>query len=220
MRSRIRTTRTNRLSAASGDGTISALRTRDRGGHDSARRREGQMRRTTPDLVGRRKKVFDRISVGLLVLTVLYVLWTNYVVFVGGNLPLTSISLGQGSTGAGFVMLPVGALLFTLVIWFVLDGIILNLLHAFLLATSHPRRTRPGAPRGRGKKAAAQRSAASSAVGSTPGVAPTQTFPSVQGSAPTAGPGPAQGSASTQGSASDEGSAPVSWSPPANPIRH
>src|SRR4051794_28149066 len=122
------------------------LRTRHRGRHDSARRREGQMRRTTPDLVGRRKKVFDRISIGLLVLTVLYVLWANYVVFVGGNLPLTSISLGQGSTGAGLTMLFIGDFIAVLAIWFVIDGVLLTLLH-MVLRRGKPNTQTPIPPR-------------------------------------------------------------------------
>lgn len=92
------------------------------------------MRRTTPDLVGSRKTIYKYVSVGLLVLTIGYVLWTNYIVFVGGNLPLTPISLGTGSTGAGLTMMLVGDLILVLLIWFVLDGLLLNLLHLVLRA--------------------------------------------------------------------------------------
>jgi hypothetical protein len=114
------------------------------------------MRRTTPDLVGRRQTVYVTTSRVLLGLTILYVLWTNYVVFVGGNLPLTSIDLGAGSAGAGTVMLAVGDLTAVLVLWFVLDAALLNLLH-FVLRHGHGRRrpvpvpvpdqgTRPSSP--------------------------------------------------------------------------
>lgn len=90
------------------------------------------MRRTTPDLVGSRATVYRGASAVLLGLTVGYVLWTNYVVFVGGNLPLTPISLGEGSTGAGLFMLPVGDLIAVLALWFLIDGLLLNALHAVL----------------------------------------------------------------------------------------
>jgi hypothetical protein len=97
------------------------------------------MRRTTPDLVGRRQTVYVTTSRVLLGLTILYVLWTNYVIFVGGNLPLTSIDLGAGSAGAGTVMLAVGDLTAVLVLWFVLDAALLNLLH-LVLRHGHGRR--------------------------------------------------------------------------------
>jgi hypothetical protein len=104
------------------------------------------MRRTTPDLVGQRKKIYNGVSVGLMALSLVYVLWTNYVVFYGGNLPLTPISLGAGSVGAGLVMLPFGDLILLMIIWFVIDGVLLNLLH-MVLRTGNVRRggrrTRP-----------------------------------------------------------------------------
>jgi hypothetical protein len=99
------------------------------------------MRRTTPDLVGQRKTIYSAVSIGLLALSVLYVLWANYVVFVGGNLPLTSISLGEGSTGAGLTMLFIGDLIAIMVLWFVVDGTLLNLLHMVLRTGGRSRRT-------------------------------------------------------------------------------
>jgi hypothetical protein len=101
------------------------------------------MRRTTPDLVGRRQSTYLTASRVLLGLTVLYVLWTNYVVFVGGNLPLTPIDLGGGSTGAGLFMLAVGDLIAVLVIWFVIDAALLNVLHLVLRRGSGSRRPIP-----------------------------------------------------------------------------
>lgn len=92
------------------------------------------MRRTTPDLVGQRKTIYQAVSAALLALTIGYVLWTNYVFFVGGNLPLTSISLGGGSTGAGLTMLFIGDLAAVMLLWFLLDGVVLNLLHMVLRA--------------------------------------------------------------------------------------
>jgi hypothetical protein len=102
------------------------------------------MRRTTPDLVGQRKTIYSAVSIGLLALSVLYVLWTNYVVFVGGNLPLTSISLGEGSTGAGLTMLFIGDLIAIMLLWFLVDGTLLNLLHMALRA-GNPK-SRPTVP--------------------------------------------------------------------------
>jgi hypothetical protein len=101
------------------------------------------MRRTTPDLVGRRQSTYLTASRVLLGLTVLYVLWTNYVVFVGGNLPLTPIDLGGGSTGAGLFMLAVGDLIAVLIIWFVIDAALLNVLHLVLRRGSGSRRPIP-----------------------------------------------------------------------------
>jgi hypothetical protein len=97
------------------------------------------MRRTTPDLVGQQKKIYNGVSVGLMALSLVYVVWTNYVVFNGGNLPLTAISLGTGSVGAGLVMLPFGDLILLMIIWFVIDGVLLNLLH-MVLRTGNVRR--------------------------------------------------------------------------------
>jgi hypothetical protein len=102
------------------------------------------MRRTTPDLVGQRKTIYSAVSIGLLALSVLYVLWTNYVVFVGGNLPLTSISLGEGSTGAGLTMLFIGDLIAIMLLWFLVDGTLLNLLHMALRAGKP--KSRPAVP--------------------------------------------------------------------------
>src|SRR4051794_28057867 len=85
----------------------------------------GRMRRTTPDLTGPRKTVYHVVSIGLMTLTVLYVLWTTYVVFVGGNLPLTGIDLGEGSTGGGLAMLFVGDLFIVLLVWLILDQLLL-----------------------------------------------------------------------------------------------
>src|SRR4051794_20043718 len=105
------------------------------------------MRRTTPDLVGQQKQIYRGVSIALLVLSIGYVLWTNYVVFVGGNLPLTSIHLSDGSTGGGLMMLLIGDLALLLVIWFVIDGVILNLLHVVLLkGAPRNRRTASAAP--------------------------------------------------------------------------
>jgi hypothetical protein len=92
------------------------------------------MRRTTPDLVGSRKRIYRDVSIVLMALTIAYVLWTNYVIFVGGNLPLTSISLGNGSTAAGLTMLFVGDLIVVIAVWFLVDGVILNLVHMILRA--------------------------------------------------------------------------------------
>src|SRR3954468_11290795 len=92
------------------------------------------MRRTTPDLTGPRKTVYHVVSIGLMTLTVLYVLWTTYVVFVGGNLPLTGIDLGEGSTGGGLAMLFIGDLIIVLLVWLILDQLLLNLLYMALLA--------------------------------------------------------------------------------------
>lgn len=98
------------------------------------------MRRTTPDLTGQRKTVFRTISAVLLGLTVLYALWTNYVAFFGGNLPLTPIDLGEGSVGFGLTMLVIGDLMLVLVLWVVVDAVLLNLLHMVLLAGQRPSR--------------------------------------------------------------------------------
>lgn len=99
------------------------------------------MRRTTPDLTGQRKTIYRTASAVLLGLTVLYALWTNYVAFVGGNLPLTPIDLGEGSTGFGLVMLAIGDLILVLVLWVVVDAVLLNLLHMVLLAGQRPTRS-------------------------------------------------------------------------------
>jgi hypothetical protein len=103
-------------------------------GQRHADQQEAEMRRTTPDLVGTRKTIYSYVSIGLLALTIAYVLWANYIVFVGGNLPLTSISLGDGSTGAGLTMLFVGDLIAVIVLWFVVDAVLLSLLHMVLRA--------------------------------------------------------------------------------------
>lgn len=91
------------------------------------------MRRTTPDLTGSRKAVHRNVSIVLMTLTVLYVLWTNYVMFVGGNLPLTPIDLGDGSTGGGLAMLFVGDLIIVLLVWLFVDNLVLNLVYKVLL---------------------------------------------------------------------------------------
>ena len=91
------------------------------------------MRRTTPDLTGSRKTIYHSVSIGLMTLTVLYVVWTNYVIFVGGNLPLTGIDLGDGSTGAGLAMLFIGDLIIVLAVWLLLDQLLLNLVYMALL---------------------------------------------------------------------------------------
>jgi hypothetical protein len=105
---------------------------------------EADMRRTAPDLTGRRKRIYETSSTVLLVLSIGYALWTNYVVFVGGNLPLTPIHLvTEGSYGAGLFMLLIGDLILVLVLWFLLDGLLLNLLYLVLLPAE--RRANPGA---------------------------------------------------------------------------
>ncbi len=100
------------------------------------------MRRTTPDLTGSRKTVYHAVSVGLMTLTILYVLWTNYVMFVGGNLPLTNIHLSDGSTGGGLAMLLIGDLIIVLLVWLLLDGVLLNLLY-MVLVKGQPRSAEP-----------------------------------------------------------------------------
>jgi hypothetical protein len=112
---------------------------RTSGNRGSRQFQEADMRRTTPDLVGQRKKTYDAVSIGLLALSIIYAVWTNYVVFVGGNLPLTSIHLSDGSFGAGLAMLAVGDLALVLVLWFVVANVLLNLLHMILLARQRTR---------------------------------------------------------------------------------
>jgi hypothetical protein len=99
------------------------------------------MRRTTPDLSGSRQRVYRDVSIGLLTVTIAYVLWANYVVFVGGNLPLTPISLGGGSVGAGLFMLFIGDLILVIAAWFLIDGVLLNVVHMLLQAGSRQRST-------------------------------------------------------------------------------
>jgi hypothetical protein len=103
------------------------------------------MRRTTPDLTGSRKTVYTYVSIGLLALSIAYVLWANYVVFVGGNLPLTHISLGTGSTAGGLVMLFIGDLVVVLALWFLVDGVLLTLLN-MVLRTGSSRATASAPP--------------------------------------------------------------------------
>jgi hypothetical protein len=134
------------------------------------------MRRTTPDLVGSRARIYKNASVALLVLTVLYVLWANYVIFVGGNLPLTPISLGEGSVGFGLFMLVIGDLLAVGLLWFLLDGVLLGLLHS-VLAVGGPRNAKRGKPQIRGKRrtaAGAPSTPGAAGVGTPAGAWPAQ----------------------------------------------
>lgn len=73
-----------------------------------------------------------RIASGLLVVDLLYVLWINYVAFVGGNWPLTPFHFSSGSPGQGTAMLAVGDWLLLLLLFFVVNPVIMAGVHLVL----------------------------------------------------------------------------------------
>lgn len=96
-----------------------------------------------PALPPKRAATVATVRTGLTILAVGYILCTNYVIFTGGNAPLTPWHLSDGSTGAGAFMLFIGdwlvLLLFQLVVIGSLDYLLTGLLQPL-------DRTRPAAP--------------------------------------------------------------------------
>jgi hypothetical protein len=95
--------------------------------------------------------VVTAVRTTLTILAIGYILWTNFVIFNGGNLPLTSMHISDGSAGAGTFMLFIGnwlaLLLFQLLVNSPIEYLLTGLLQPrHLTAASAPVPVQPLAP--------------------------------------------------------------------------
>lgn len=95
----------------------------------SGERREERSTRRAGELDPGRARTAGRIASVLLVLDLLYVLWVNYVAFVGGNWPLTPFHFTNGSPGKGAAMLAVGDWVLLFVLFFVVNPVVMAGVH-------------------------------------------------------------------------------------------
>jgi hypothetical protein len=75
-----------------------------------------------PKLPARRARVVTAVHATLTLLALGYLLWANYVIFTGGNAPLTPWHLSDGDTGTGAFMLFIGDWLSLLVFQLCVNG--------------------------------------------------------------------------------------------------
>lgn len=94
--------------------------------------RAGQRTRRAGELDPHRAHQAARIATGLLVVEFIYVLWVNYVAFVGGNWPLTPFHFTDGSPGKGAAMLVAGDWVLLLLLFFIVNPVIMGGVHLVL----------------------------------------------------------------------------------------